>query len=254
MNLTSKWIAIIVVVTLFGGIAITSLLGWWTTETTKVPAKFAEGEAAGEYNPADIRGSYTFGDIATTFDLPVLVLQKAFQITDANPEAFALKNLEEIYANLPNEVGTDSVRLFVAWFKVLPYTPDETYIPVPAVEILKNRGVLNADQLAYLETHAVHLDGSVPVQPATPSTVASSDPNAQPSPTHLPANAITGSITGKTTFQNLLDWGVAASDIEKVINADLPASSMSIKDYVGAQGLEFSTVKTALQALVDAAK
>ena len=58
-------------------------------------------------------------------------------------------------------------------------------------------------------------------------------------------------ITGKTTFQELLDWGVPQEVIEQVIGSVLPDPTLVIKDYVTQQGLGFATVKAALQAEVD---
>ncbi|MGB8983706.1 MAG: hypothetical protein WCC12_17690, partial [Anaerolineales bacterium] len=66
MTLTSKPLAFILFIIMFGGIAVSSALGWWQTESTKVPAAYTEGEFAGQANPADIRGSYTFGDISNS--------------------------------------------------------------------------------------------------------------------------------------------------------------------------------------------
>ncbi len=88
-----------------------------------------------------------------------------------------------------------------------------------------------------------------PTATALPQVV---QPAAAASPTPHAAPART--ITGKTTFQEILDWGVTPAAIEQVIGGRLPAASMSVKDYVTGQGLEFSTIKTALQAAVDQAK
>jgi hypothetical protein len=61
-------------------------------------------------------------------------------------------------------------------------------------------------------------------------------------------------ITGKTTFQELLDWGLSKDIIQKVIGGDLPASSTSVKDYATGKGIEFTGIKTLLQAEVDKLK
>jgi hypothetical protein len=61
-------------------------------------------------------------------------------------------------------------------------------------------------------------------------------------------------ITGKTTFQEVLTWGVPKENIQKVIGADLPAPSTVIKDYVTGKGLEFTTIKTQLQTEIDKTK
>jgi hypothetical protein len=65
----------------------------------------------------------------------------------------------------------------------------------------------------------------------------------------------TNTITGKTTFQELVDWGVSKDAIQKVIGGNLPAPPTTvIKDYVTGKGLEFPSVKTQLQAEVDKLK
>ncbi len=70
MNLTSKPLAAIIFVILFGGIAFTTAMGWWQTISSKEAATYTEGEFAGQSNPADIRGSYTFGDVEKNFGIP----------------------------------------------------------------------------------------------------------------------------------------------------------------------------------------
>lgn len=252
MKITSKPMALIIFIVLFGGIAVTTGLGWWTTETSKVPATYQDGELAGQYNPADIRGSYSFGDVGELFDIPIEALQVAFHLPANDPASFSLKSLESLYGNLETEIGTASVRLFVARYKGLPYEPtEETYLTVEAVEILKSQGHLTPDQLTYLESHSVDLNIAAPVIATPLATLVV--PQVTPTPVetvHAPPDR---TITGKTTFQNLLDWGVNSSDIEQVLGSPMPAASTIIKDYVTGQGLEFSAVKTALQTLVDQA-
>ena len=90
------------------------------------------------------------------FDVPVEVLGKAFGVGYvADLAAFKCKELETLYANLPVadvEIGTDAVRLFVALYKSLPYTPEEsTALPNPAVSQLKALGTLSEEQAAYLD-------------------------------------------------------------------------------------------------------
>ena len=59
-------------------------------------------------------------------------------------------------------------------------------------------------------------------------------------------------MRGKTTFQELLDWGVPQERIEAVLGGPMPAPGVVIKDYVTAQGKEYATVREVLQAEVDA--
>ena len=117
------------VILLFGGIMISSVFGWWQTESNKVPAKIKEGEAAGEYNPEDIRGSYGFIDISEHFEIPLETLADAFMLpNDVDPSLFKNKDLEVLYEEIieeDKEIGNASVQLFVALYKGLPFGYDE---------------------------------------------------------------------------------------------------------------------------------
>lgn len=252
MTLTSKPLAAIVLVILFGGILFTSAMGWWKTESTKQAAKFTTGEFAGQANPADIRGSYTFGDVEKNFGIPAAVLAQAFGVTDSNPAAFPVKNLETIYAESELEVGTASVRLFVAFYKNLPFDlSTEIYLPESAAELLKERN-LTPEQMAYLGTHiapsAAGADAPRPASapladsPSTPAPAAEATPAASESDR---------TIKGKTTFGEILAWGVPREAIEAIIGGPLPAPSVTPKDYCLQNGLNFEEIKTRLQAEVD---
>ncbi len=256
MRLTAKPLAIIILAVIFGGVLVTSAFNWWNTESSKVPAKFTTGEAAGQYNPADIRGSYTFGDIEKNFAVPAGQLAAAFALPAAtDPASFKVNQLETLYTGLEVEIGTASVRLFTAFYARLPYdlTAEESYLPRQAVEILTALGTLSPERLAYLETHTVDLASPAAVSTSLPPA-AESTPSPQvvgtPEADHTP-QAVDGTVRGKTTFQELLDWGVPLERIEAVLGSPMPAPGVVIKDYVTAQGKEFAAVRDALQAEVD---
>lgn len=243
MTLTSKPLAVILLVVLFGGISFSSVMGWWATESTKVPVVFTEGEFAGQANPADIRGSYTFGDIAKSFDVTPEVLAQAFGVTADDPSVFAVKELEAIYLDSGFEIGTASVRLFVAFHAGLPFDTidQEIYLPQAATEILLAKGKLSPEQIAYLEQFTVTMSSSTPAaQPLAESTqVPTSEEYA---------------VKGKTTFGELTTWGVPQNIIEQLIGAPMPDPAMTVKDYASANGLNFETLKPALQAELDKVK
>lgn len=249
MNLTSKPLAIIVIVLMFGGIFFSSAMGWWATESTKEPVTFTDGEFAGEANPADIRGSYTFGDIANSFDVTPEVLAQAFGITEGDPAVFAVKELEVIYADSGFEIGTASVRLFVAYYAGLPFdtTDQEIYMPQSATDILLAKGNLSPEQIAYLEAYTVTLGESVPaVEPVTESTPVPAEASSTISEEYM--------VKGKTVFGDLIAWGVPQETIEGLIGMSMPDPAMSVKDFASANGLDFETLKPALQAEVDKVK
>lgn len=245
MKLTAKPLAVILFVILFGSIGFTTAMNWWQTESQKVPAKFTEGEAAGQYNPADIRGSYAFQDVENSFKVPVEELAIAFAIpTDSDPGAYAIKDLETLYAaqaEAGTEIGTASIRYFVALYAGLPYEiVEEVFLPAPAVKLLKSKVTLTAEQLAYLNTHSVSIDTQVPL--ATPAVAEE---------LHTEEVEIDTILKGKTTFQELLDWDVSREFIETVIGASMPATGVKIKDYCTDAGLNFEEIKLALQAEID---
>lgn len=248
MKIKSWVLGLIVLVFIFGGIGASAALGYWQTESTKTPATYQSGEFAGEYNPADIRGSYSFGEISQLFDVPLADLRTAFALESVSALSdFQCKELETYYPGLSSgvEIGTDSVRVFVALYKGLPYTlSGGTYLLEPAVAILKTKAKLTAEQTAFLDTHSVKLNDSAPISTAPTATETASGEQ----------HAVAGTVTGKTTFQELLDWGVPSAEIEAVIGEKLPSAGLSLRDYAAQKGLEFTVLKTALQARVDAVK
>lgn len=272
MKLRSTTAAALVFGLIFGTIIVSSTFSLWQTETTKVPARFADGEASGQYNPADIRGSYTIGEVSALFQIPLADLQAAYDLPAEDPGSVALKELEERFEHLGFELGTGSVHLFTALYKNLPYDLSlaDDYLLKSGAEILKAKANLSAEQLAYLETHTVDPQQTVaePTAAATagPSTTepgdtltrsgtpmgtgpAASGSNASPAAEHTPEP---GSVTGKTSFGDLLDWGVPQKEIEALIGQSLPLRSMLLKDWVASKGLSFTEYRAKFQALIDA--
>ena len=159
MKIKSYVLPLVIIVILFGGIGITKTLGLWKTESTKVPTTIKSGEYTGKYDPADIRGSYTFEDISLSFNIPVDILGQAFVVESSDLNSFKVKDLETIYVNLKNsgtEIGTSSVKMFVAYYLEIPYEiTEESYLPKAAIDILKSKVKLSDEKLKYLDSHVV---------------------------------------------------------------------------------------------------
>jgi len=246
MKIKSWHMGLIVLVFIFGGIGGTMAFNLWNAEgggDSKVPVKFKEGEFAGEYNPADIRGSYSFGHISELWEIPLAELGTAFGLgAIENLAEFKVKNLHEAYANLEAdaEIGTDSVRVFVALYTGLPYMlSGGDYLPQPAVEILKAKVTLTEEQRTFLDSHSVDISSIEIIDPATSAEECDCEHEEL-------------KIKGSTTFRELLDWGLSEEEIEAVIGGELPATGMTIRDFVAEKGLDFGPIKEALQAKVDA--
>lgn len=223
MNLTSKPLAAIILVILFGGIAFTTAMGWWATESSKVAATYTEGEFAGQ----------------------------------ANPAAFAAKELETIYAESEFEVGTASVRLFVAFYNGLPFDlTTDMYLPESAAILLKEKN-LTPEQSAYLESHTVPNAAPASDSPEVdPAQTAESAPEAEPTQSAATTESSTEErlVKGKTSFQEVLDWGVSQEIIEQIMGMPMPNPLTKIKDFCLEKGLDFEAIKVALQAEVDKVK
>ncbi|SKC59158.1 hypothetical protein [Maledivibacter halophilus] len=160
MKIKSTFLCVTIIVIIFGGIFISSALNIWKTTASKIPEKITEGDFTGSYDPADIRGSYSFNDISKTFNIPLENLKEAFGLPDdIDPSTFKNKDLKELYEDLEEEIeiGNSSVKLFVSLYTGLPYDMDEeVYLPQKAVDILKNRNSLSKEQIEYLDNHTVN--------------------------------------------------------------------------------------------------
>lgn len=159
MKMKSYALGIITLAVLFGSVFLSDIMGYWKTESTKEPSEITTGEFAGEDNPADIRGSYTFADIENAFQVPVKTLANAFGVPESEAETFQLKSLETMYESLAaegKEIGTSSVRYFVALYTGLPYEVSETvYLPRQAVDILISEGIVSGDEIEKLKAVSV---------------------------------------------------------------------------------------------------
>lgn len=237
-KINSILLAPVVVALFFGGILVSMAMNLWVTESSKIPARYTSGEFAGTANPADIRGSYSLADIEENFGIPVAVTARAFGAeTWPNPADFKAKDLEALYEDVPEgiEVGTDSVRLFVARYLGQPYEPEETTkLPRSALNELKAK--LAPADLKAMEKFALEA-GSNPGS-GTGSTGGEETTEAD------------RAIKGNTTFNDLLSWGVSRSTIETIMGMKIDAASVTVRDFCIDKGLEFSDYRAALQAAI----
>jgi len=276
--------AIIAVATIFGGIVVAKSVGYFETTASKQPVKFKTGELAGLPNPADIRGSYTWNDIEKAFGVPAAESAAAFSGAGHTLDPAArVSELETLYAGvLPAglEIGTGAVRLFVSLYTGLPFEAEAgSVLPDGALALLASRPGMDKELLKkYI------IPGTAPapspaattpaatgpaVTPAAPvpaaATSAAPAPKATtpatPAPAATPAATGTGTgaavsttgraVAGKTTYGDLYGWGLTEAQVETVTGFKPGARTQTVREAAAAAGIEFSTFKTALQALVD---
>lgn len=239
MKIKMQTMAILVLVIFFGGIAITIALDVWTTTTDKIPVQFTEGEFEGEYNPEDIRGSYTFDDVAKIFDIEITDLFKAFGISEqTDATQIKTKDLEVIYSEETVEIGNESVKVFVALYKNLPVVLDEVYLPKQAVDILLAvNKELTQEQITYLNDHQLVLDTAVN------EIVIGHEEEESEDEVQL--------VNGTTTFQMILDQGIDQWQIEEVLGQTMPVTNRLVKDFCEEEGLSFTLIKDELNELLE---
>ncbi len=215
---------------LYGFLVLTIFLGtilaFQAAGIWSVSGKITSGGDAVQPSGDDtntIKGWMTLGQVTTTYDVSLADLIAQFALPADTPPETAIKDLES---------DSFSVTSLRDWLTTRadtsqPALPDDP-TPAPAVPLEP----VEVTQTSLPET-------AVPEAP-TPAATEHSAPDK--------------TITGKTTFQELLDWGVSNEAIQRVIGGELPPLSTSVKDYVTSQGLEFSSMKTNLQAEVDLIK
>jgi len=177
------------------------------------------------------------------------VLAQAFGINVADSVSFEVKELETVYGDRGYEIGTTSVRLFVAWYTGLPFDTagQEIYLPQAATDVLLAEGNLTTEQIAYLEEHTVTATKLLPAEPPVVETTATAVENS-------PETTEDFTIKGKTTFGELITWGVPQANLEQLIGGPMPDPATTLKDYAAANDLNFETLKPSLQAEVDQVK
>lgn len=159
MRIKSTLLAVIIIGIFFGGIGISSLLGYWKTTGSRVPATFADGELTQQYNPSDIKGSYTFSEVSKYFDISKDDLIKAFDLKNITElDSFKCKDLPAKYASLSEtgkEIGVGSIRYFVALYKGISYTGEPAYLPQSAADVLKSKNILSENALVTLSQYTI---------------------------------------------------------------------------------------------------
>lgn len=244
ISLNSKQLAAAILLLMLVGINSSAWMGLWSTENNKQPGRY-EGatEAAGEYRPEDIRGSYTFSEVSAFYGIDAEVLRKAFGLPeDADLAVYQLKNLEALYAGMPEEIGTGSVIAFVALYKNLPYEVADDALPPEAAKLLlaRDNGLDEAEK-AYLNQFvgAEGLLTTAAAATAPGSTARTQTEEEEPA------------LNRQSTFAAALALGISEEEIAAVIGSELPAKNTLIADYCKANGLQFSTVKSRLMELLE---
>lgn len=255
MKLKTIYIPFIFAVIVFGGIFLFDSLGLWQVESSKEPSVIREGEFAGMSDPGDIRGSYSFSDISASFEVTPELLAKAFGISVDNPGDFMCKDLETYYelGSDEMEVGTGSVREFVAIYTNLPYEGDDGF-PDTAVAVLKEAGKWS-DELEDAYSHRIVVVSDITnlgftVEADTESESSETKLSETETSEEVEEHDETIGVKGKTTVADIISWGVSKEEIEAVLGVDVANENLLIKDICTQNDLSFSEMKSELNDLL----
>jgi hypothetical protein len=248
MKISRIIIGVCIIILIFGGIAVSKSLGLWEVTNSKVPSKIENGEFAGENDPWDIRGSYTFGDIEKAFDIDSTLIAKAFGVESSNPASVQVKTLESLYAekNYPVEIGTKSVRFFVALYKGLPIEDENIGITTQALDILKDNAKISDQQYNSLLQTSINLnaDSLENIQTDDNKNLAKETEQVE---VQEEEHRSSTEVTGSTTIEQALAMGID-EDLLKDQIGDISKRDKTeiIRDIAKSQGLSFGEIKSIL--------
>lgn len=232
----------IFIVILIAGIFTSQVMGIWESESSKIPVK----TESGEYDPGDIRGSYTFGDVENAFGVPADLLAEIFSIETERPSDFKIKELEGIYTRLAEvypeyadvEIGNGSVKFFVKLYTGIDsdlVVPE--YIPLRALQYLLENQLITQETYYTHESLAIDLDKYEQSYDSGNSTVVEEE--------HVEAI-----VKGKTTVQEVINAGLTIEEIEEVMGISIENRSIMIRDLCSENELVFSEIKDTLNSIL----
>ena len=171
MKMKASHVLLSSVLIVAAGIILTMATGFWTTESTKIPNRLTlskvddeSSEVSGnpsdlpEYDPSDIRGSYTFAEISSLYKIPLETLAEAFMVEESRAAGFKCKDLGTHFEGAGVEIGTASMRMFVSFYYGLDYaSTEEPFLPASATAILESGTRITQEQRSYLAGHTVEV-------------------------------------------------------------------------------------------------
>lgn len=236
MKVKTIWMPIIVIVIFIIGIGGTKLTGTWEAESDKVPITIKEGEFAGLPDPNDIRGSYSFGDIESAFDVPAEITAKAFGIESDRPSEVLAKDIEAMYPDV--EVGTGALRAFVGIYTGLPFSVEDG-LPDTVRDLLIELDMWTEELESTYKDNLVIL--------SDPMELVSVISNSEDPEEHEEEEGV---VKGKTTAAEVIDWGLSLEEVESIVGGEIENVHMTIRDICGQYGTSFGEVKIELNELL----
>jgi hypothetical protein len=207
---------VVVVIVFMSVVVISQAAGYWSTSGKVTTSGELVNPSADDVET--IKGWMTLNQISESYAVPLIEILQKFSLPDDTSGETAIKDLES---------ETFEVTILREWL----VSRMNGEVPAMATPVSTEQ----SSQIAVSPTQEATI--SIPPQPTVDITE-----------THI---APEKTITRKTTFQELIDWGLGIKVIESVIGSPFPGGEIIIKDYVTGLGMEFSPVKTTLQEALD---
>ena len=149
--------------------------------------------------------------------------------------------MEELYSDLDDniEIGTGSIKQFVALFTGLPYE-GEDYILDTAVEVLKENGKWSDEIELEIKERIIN----------------SKDININEVKQPLEENKEEVEhndemeIKGKTTIKEAIVYGITKEKLEEILDTKIENENLLIRDICEEKGLSFGNIKDELNSLL----
>ena len=210
---------VVVVIVFMSVIVISQAAGYWSTSGKVTTSGDLVNPSADDVET--IKGWMTLNQISDTYAVSLTEILREFSLPDTTSGDTSIKDLES---------ETFEVTLLREWL-VSRMNGEEPALTIPLP--------------TELSPQPTAIPTNITIINVTPQV------NGEITETHI---APENTITGKTTFQELIDWGLDVVVIESIIGTPFPGGEIIIKDYVTGLGMEFSPVKTALQDELEKAK
>lgn len=235
------------VVVLFLGVFISDQLGYWSTQSS---GDFLSGDkdtVTMEF-PDELRGSTTFGEIESAFNIPASLLAKAYNFDSREPSLIKVMYVSDAFAYLGEDVemGTGSVKMFIYLYKGLDTSHLEEIenLPSTAVDVLKEEGKWTDVSETLMTDHIILIDEGLFLD-ATISDIMEEDSHE----TSAEVLAGTLEINGNTTINDIIIAGLSLETIEATLGVEVANVNLGFRDICEENDLEFSTKKNELMLL-----
>lgn len=241
-HISSKVVVFATLFLMVSGIFASQSLGYWETESNKIPVL----NNAGQYDPGDIRGSYTFGDVENIFDIRSKELADAFSLQANDPAKINVKDLESIFEDVEVEVGTSSVRYLVSLYTGIESKLAEP-VPLPktAVDLLFKKDRITKEKYIELNAEAIEIS-----QQDYDAFLSSSDSEDILATETNGSDVLALEVKGKTTVQDILNAGISKDELEDILGVKVDNNTMLIRDICTNNELSFSDIKIQLNEAI----